>query len=72
MKSINLILIFIGSFILFYLLFCLPFAFFTPYMEIVQDEGAFIGYFVFFGWWLPAMPACEYYEANRAYFKKVF
>jgi hypothetical protein len=72
MKTIILFLIYLGSFMLFYLLFSLPFALFSPYMEVIQSQGWFIGYTVFFGWWLSMLPAREYYVKNENYFDEVF
>jgi hypothetical protein len=46
--------------------------FFVPYLEVITSDGWFIGYTMFFGWWLAIFPAREYYIKNEEYFEKVF
>ena len=72
MKSITLILIYLGTFMaLFFLLSCFGMLWFS-YIQVISDEGWFICYTVFFGSWLSAFPTREYYIANEDYFDNVF
>lgn len=70
MKTIFLISIYIASFMLFYLMISLLPAVFLPYKEIISSRNWFMGYTMFFGWWLAAFPALEYRKRNEAYFNQ--
>jgi hypothetical protein len=72
MKSIILISIYVGAFVLFYLLLSTIGLLFHPYSVIIQTPGWFIGYSLFIGWWMASFPAREYYVHNEQYFDKVF
>jgi hypothetical protein len=72
MKSIILISIYLGAFVMFYLLLSMVGLFFHPYSVIIQSSGWFMGYTLFIGWWMASFPAREYYVHNEEYFDKVF
>jgi hypothetical protein len=72
MKSIILISIYVGAFVLFYLLLSTIGLLFHPYSVIIQTPAWFIAYSLFIGWWMASFPAREYYVHNEEYFDKVF
>lgn len=72
MKTITLFIVYFVSFIFFFLMLSTVGMFFTPYLEVITSDGWFIGYTLFFGWWMAMFPAREYYLANEEYFEKVF
>lgn len=72
MKSIMLIVIYFVSYIFFFLLLSTVGMFFVPYLEVITSDGWFIGYTMFFGWWLAIFPTREYYVKNEEYFERVF
>ena len=72
MKSIILIVIYFVSYIFFFLMLSSVGMFFVPYLEVITSDGWFIGYTLFFGWWLSIFPAREYYIKNEEYFERVF
>lgn len=72
MKTIALILVYLGTF--FGLFFALS-AFGTvwvSYHDSVANISWFVSYTMLIGWWVAMFPAVEYYNNNLAYFKKVF
>jgi hypothetical protein len=73
MKSINLILIYLGTFMcLFFLFSCIGLLWIDSYHTIISNNGWFMCYSMFFGWWTSIFPAREYYMAHEQYFHDVF
>jgi hypothetical protein len=71
MKSITLILIYLGTFMgLFFTLSSIGMLW-NNYSRIISDESWFICYTVFLGSWLSIFPTREYYVANEDYFDKL-
>jgi len=72
MKSITLILVYLGTFMaMFFLLSCFGMLWYN-YTDVITDDGWFACYTVIFGWWLSIFPTREYYMANEDYFSRVF
>jgi len=40
------------------------------YRDILADHTWFMGYTMFFGWWLALFPTREYYMHNQEYFQE--
>ena len=73
MKSLILIVIYVGTFIGLFLLFSLIGLLWNDsYSSIIRDGNWFFLYSVVFGWWLAIFPAREYYVHHQRYFDKVF
>jgi hypothetical protein len=73
MKSLFLIVIYLGTFIGLFLLFSLIGLLWSDsYRAIIGDGNWFFLYSVIFGWWLSSFPAREYYMHNEEYFDKHF
>jgi hypothetical protein len=71
MKSLILIVIYIGTFIGLFLLFSfIGLLWNDSYRSIIGDGNWFFLYSVVFGWWLSAFPAREYYTHNEDYFDR--
>jgi hypothetical protein len=56
----------------FFLFSCIGLLWVDSYYSIISDNGWFMAYSMFFGWWLSIFPAREYYIANENYFNTVF
>ena len=72
MKSIYMMLIYVGTFIGLFLLLSLIGLFWAPYLEVLANNSWFFFYFVCIGWWAAVFPCMEYYAANKEYFDKTF
>jgi len=73
MKSLLLILIYIGTFIgMFLLLSLIGLLWIDSYSLIIRDGNWFMMYTLFLGWWLAAFPCIEYYMHNLQYFETYF
>ena len=71
MKSLFLIVIYIGTFIgLFLFLSLIGLLWNDSYRAIIGDGNWFFLYSAVFGWWLAAFPSREYYLHNEEYFEK--
>jgi len=69
MKSLIAILIYLGTFMgMFFLLSAIGLLWADNYNAIVSDNGWFMAYAMFFGWWMAILPTREYYVANQEYF----
>jgi len=69
MKSLIAILIYLGTFMgMFFLLSAIGLLWADNYNAIVSDNGWFMVYAMFFGWWMSILPTREYYVANQEYF----
>lgn len=65
--------IYIASFILIFLMLSVVGILFTgSYVDVLQSKSWLAAYSLFFGWWLAAFPAREYYIKNEDYFDRVF
>jgi uncharacterized membrane protein len=73
MKSLNLILIYIVSFmVLFFVFSAIGLLWEHSYAAIISNENWFIVYGMALGSWLSIFPAVEYYSSNEEYFDRVF
>ena len=72
MKTIKLILIYLSTFVMFFLLLSAIGMLWDSYYNITSDITWFIVYTMFFGWWLALLPTREYYMRNYHYFDKIF
>ena len=73
MKSLLLILIYIGTFIgMFLLISLIGLLWIDSYTDVIRDGDWFMMYTLSFGWWLAAFPCREYYMHNLHYFEKHF
>ena len=73
MKSLFLIVIYVGTFIgLFLFLSLIGLLWIDSYRAIIGDGNWFMMYTFFLGWWLAAFPCREYYMHNLHYFEKHF
>lgn len=73
MKTITLFLIYIGTFMLFYLILStIGLIFGNSYSEIISNGNWFMGYLLILGWWIPIFPTREYYLVHEDYFDNVF
>ena len=71
MKSLLIIVTYIGTFIFLYLLLSLIGMIWVPYHEVIADVDWFAIYGVFLGSWMAFFPAREVYCINREYFKEI-
>lgn len=71
MKTCILILIFLISFVGFYMLISCLGLFFTNYTAIISSEGWFMAYTLLIGPWVSLFIAREYYMSNEAYFNAI-
>ena len=72
MKTLNLIIIYILSFITFYLMLSsIGVILGQSYLNCIHSIGWFCIYTLFIGVWLSAFVSAEYYENNKAYFKNI-
>lgn len=72
MKTIILILIYIGVFFGLFFLLSLFGIFWQPYKQVISTEPWFQLYSVFIGWWVSIFPAVEYLSLHKDYFKRIF
>jgi hypothetical protein len=73
MKTINLFLIYIMSFMLFFfILSAIGMLWGNSYHTCISDGAWFIIYALFIGSWMSVFPAREYYLYNEEYFDRVF
>ena len=72
MKSIFMMLIYVGVFIGLFLLLSLIGLFWGSYLDALSNNIWFISYFICIGWWFPVFPCMEYYAANKDYFDTTF
>jgi hypothetical protein len=73
MKSLNLILIYIVSFmVLFFVFSAIGLLWEHSYAAIIGNGNWFMVYGIALGSWLSIFPAVEYYNSNEQYFKQVF
>ena len=72
MKSLNLILIYLGTFMSMFFLFSLIGTLWFNYSDVISNNGWFMVYSMFFGWWMSIFPTREYYVKNQDYFSEVF
>ena len=71
MKTINLFLIYIGTFIsLFFLLSLIGLLWEDSYLEVTGNTLWFMLYSLFIGWWTAGMAAREYYSKHEDYFEQ--
>jgi hypothetical protein len=61
MKTLALITIYVLSFICIFYIISLIGIIFTPYTQIITNDGWRTVYCMFFGWWLAFLPARELY-----------
>lgn len=72
MKTIVLMLIYLGTFMgMFFLLSCIGMLW-QSYVSVISDRSWFVAYSMFLGWWISLFPAGEYYNANKRYFAQTF
>ena len=72
MKTLILILVYLGSMVLFYVLMSCIGLLWMSWHDIMASDGWRIVYFAFIGWWLAAFPAMDYYKQNEEWLDKVF
>jgi hypothetical protein len=73
MRSIILVLIYLGTFAFLFFVFSLfGLLWVESYWTIISEGGWFGFYAVFIGSWLAALPTIEYYNHNEAYFKRAW
>lgn len=73
MKTINLLLIYVFTYMFFFLLLSLIGMLWNQsYSEVTGNANWFMCYTLFFGWWIALFPCIEYYSRNREYFKRHF
>ena len=72
MKSIILILIYVATFIGFFLTLSLIGTLWSDYKSIISNIDWFIIYTMFIGWWISIFPTREYYKLHEDYFDDVF
>jgi hypothetical protein len=72
MKTIILMLVYIGTFIGLFMLLSIAGILWIPYKEVLKQEGWILIYMFFIGWWTALFPTLEYYSNNKEYFDKVF
>ena len=73
MKSFNLFLVYILSFMVMFLtLSAIGLLWVDSYHAIISNVGWFMVYTLFIGSWAAIFPAREYYIANESYFARVF
>jgi len=63
MKSLLIILCYTGVFMgMFFLLSTIGLLWIDSYHAIISDPNWFMMYFLFFGWWMAALPTKELYD----------
>jgi hypothetical protein len=73
MKTINLFLIYVFTYMFFFFLLSLIGMLWNQsYSEVAGNANWFVFYSLFFGWWIALTPCIEYYSRNREYFKRHF
>jgi hypothetical protein len=72
MKSLIAILIYLGTFMSMFFLFSLIGTLWFNYTDVISNNGWFMVYSMFFGWWMSIFPTREYYVKNQDYFSEVF
>jgi hypothetical protein len=73
MKSLALMLIYTATFMgMFFLLSLIGLLWNDGYYTIVSNDGWFMAYTIFLGWWLSIFPTREYYMRNQQYFNEYF
>jgi hypothetical protein len=72
MRTIILTSIYLGSFMLFYLMLSLIALPFASYIDIISNKSWGACYALFIGWWAALLPTREYYMRNYHYFDKIF
>jgi hypothetical protein len=73
MKTITLILIYIGTFMFFFFLLSLVgLLWINTYWECISSVEWFVIYTIFIGWWISIPVTQEYWKANEDYFEEVF
>lgn len=71
MKTSLLLLIYLFSFVSFFLILSGIGVLWTSYENVISEPNWFGIYSLFFGSWMAALPTCEYYELNKPYFKNI-
>ena len=72
MKSLILILIYLGTFMFLFFVMSLIGLLWFSYYDCITSANWFIIYLLFFGSWMSSFPAVEYYELNKAYFERIY
>lgn len=61
MKTLALLVTYVLSFVCMFYIISLIGIIFTPYSQIVVNDGWRVVYCMFFGWWLAILPTRELY-----------
>lgn len=69
MKSIFLMLIFLGTFMGFYFLLSCIGMLWDTYEGIITNENWFLAYSLFLGWWIALLPTVEFNESWEEIFE---
>jgi hypothetical protein len=72
MKSLIAILIYLGTFMSMFFVLSLIGTLWFNYTDVISNNGWFMVYSMFFGWWMSIFPTREYYVKNQDYFSEVF
>ncbi len=72
MKSLIAILIYLGTFMSMFFVLSLIGTLWFNYTDVISNNGWFLVYAMFFGWWMSILPTREYYVKNQDYFTQVF
>ncbi len=73
MKTLLLILLYIGTFIGVYLLLSVIGVILGySYTETIRESIWFFNYSLYIGWWISVFPCHEYYKINNSYFSQIY
>lgn len=70
MKTLTMMLIYLGTFMLMFLILSCIGMLWEPYREVISNPNWFIVYTIFLGWWLAMFPTMEYYNLHKKYFNE--